>query len=191
MSIGDNENVDLGYIEAALEELETYLHSGELFGSLRGYPSPGATAFPHLTLGGLLLSLTRSRSRTLSAQNQSRLGHAERQLEMLQSKWRVAWERKANKEYRSRLRQWGNYLNDLQRDADDFADYYAHEIHLRVMLEILKQSAGEISGEDQEILNALDQRLMNRFVPGHFIWDEDLSDTFPKDRFWFLWGKLI
>lgn len=191
MSQLDKEKADLGYIEAALEELETYLHSGEMFGSLRGYRLPGAIAMPHLTLGGLLLSLQCSCSRTLSAQDQSRLGHAERLLETLQAKWRVAWEKKAGKEFGMRLRQWGNYLNDLQRDADEFNDYFAHEIRLRVMLSLLKPSAGEISSDEENNLGALDKRLASRFISGDFIWDEELSRGFSKGEYWYLWGNLI
>ncbi|MBC8509909.1 MAG: hypothetical protein ISR58_07220 [Anaerolineales bacterium] len=189
--MGDKEQTDLGYIEAALDELETYLHSGDLFGSLRGYQSLSAIPFPHLTLGGLLLALKRSRSRTLSAKNQSRLGHFQSQLETLHTKWRVAWEKKATKEYRSRLRQWANYLNDLQGDADEYADYYGQEVRLRVMLELLADDAREILADDVNILTSLDQRLLNRFVQDSFIWDEELSEGFSKERFWFLWGKLI
>ncbi len=190
MTIGDPEQADLEYIEAALQELKSYLHSDSLFGSLRGYRSSTATTFPYLTLGGLLLALKRSRSRTLSTKDKTRFEHLDSQTETLKSKWRVAWEDKAAREYHSRLRQWGNYLNDLRQDADEFTAYYQSEVRLRAMIELLGDQVREVSDEDADYLKSLDNHLARRFFLGQFIWDEELVEEFPKGTYWYLWGNV-
>ncbi len=181
---------DLSYIQAAIEELQPYLLSDKLHWSLSGYACPGEKAYPQLTLGGLLLALTRSRVRANSPKMSLKTDHLENRLETIRSQWRVAWEEKASWEFRSRLRQWGNFLNEVQHDPQDYAAYYPYEVNVRVILELLIPQTGNLADKDVEPLIKQDQRLQAQFISGSFIWDDDLSGGFPKDDFWFLWGRL-
>jgi len=113
-----------------------------------------------------------------------------RQVETLATKWRVAWEAKAVREFLSRLRQWGNYLNEVQRDPQEHAVYYRYEVRVRVIAELLRDQIGDYEGKDSDLTKKLDQRLRAQFMPGDFIWTEGLKGGFPKDGFWFLWGSI-
>ncbi|MBL7163337.1 MAG: hypothetical protein ISS57_12080 [Anaerolineales bacterium] len=188
--MGTSIQYDLGYIQAAIEELQPYLLSDELYWSLSGHASPGDKAYPKLTLGGLLLALARSRARADSPKITGKADRLENRLETIRSQWQVAWDEKASWEFRSRLRQWGNYLNEVQRDPQEHAVYYPYEVSARVILELLKQQTEKLADSDVETLIKLDQRLRAQFITGSFMWDDDLSGGFPKDEFWFLWGRL-
>ncbi len=187
--MGDSVLHDLAYLEATVEELQPYLLSNDLYWTLSGYPSPSNRPFNKLTLGGMLLALTRSRSQAMSSFNSARLASLMNKLEAFSTKWRVAWEAKAGKEFRSRLRQWGNYLTELQQEPQEHAVYFPYEVRVRVILELLKMQIEDVEVAENELLHILDQRLGAQFLSGDFIWNAELSTGFPKSEFWFLWGK--
>ena len=162
---------DRHYLETALPELKTYLLSDTLF-----YPL--THPLPRLTLGGLLLS-----QRRLHAYED--VSPLDLRLDMLRSKWRVAWEKKAAQELETRLRLWGNYLNEHGNNKE-LGNYYAHEVRLRVMAGLLSVELGH---EPDELV-ALDQLLRAKFCSGEFLWDQALSNEFSRDDFWFLYGRL-
>ena len=80
---------------------------------------------------------------------------------------------------------WRNYLNE-HRHNEELADYYVHEVRLRVMLGLL---VAEIDNEPAE-LHVVDQLLRSKFRSGGFVWDEALMSVFSRDDFWFLYGEL-
>ncbi|MBU0511522.1 MAG: hypothetical protein KKD28_09535 [Chloroflexi bacterium] len=156
---------DLGYLQASICELETYLLSKELYWPLSAASPLGEPAYSRLTLGGLLLSLERSRSRCLTPSQSAQLAHIETQLERTLSRWRAAWGRKAQWEFRSRLRQWENYLNELQRDPEAHAAFFRHEARLREMIDLLKPYMDAPTQADLELLNELDMLLPTLQIP--------------------------
>jgi hypothetical protein len=183
-------SLDLGYLEESLSQLEDYLLSDKLFWSLGVAPPAGGRGYPSLTLGGILLALRRARSRAVSAGDLVRVERLEDELEDLRSQWRVAWGQKATRELRARLRQWGAYLNDLKRDYEEQAVYYHVEVRSRTLITLLKPSAETSDEGDAEVLAGLDRTLSAWFIPGEFIWDQNLQAGFPRQVFWYLWGKL-
>lgn len=180
---------DLGYIQAALQELETYLLSKELFWPLSASSPPGEPAYPRLTLGGLLLAQARSRARNLSPSQNTELAGLERHLDNLQRRWRTAWGRKAAWEFCSRLEQWKNYLNELRADPEDFGSTYGYEVQLRVMLELLTPSMDDPDPAYLDLLAGLDAVLKVTIAPADFIWGEELVGGFPEETYWYLWGR--
>jgi len=170
---------DRAYFEAGIPELGNYLLSKELYWpiSARGYD------LPRLTIGGILLVQTRLEARG------ERIEKLATQLDALRSKWRVAWETKAGREFQSRFGLWNNYLADYRHNPEGQADAYAHEVRYRVMLQLL---LGELSAPppEREGLLQLDGVLRASFSPGDFIWEADLQAGFPREVYWFLYGKL-
>ena len=162
---------DRHYLESALVELKNYLLTDMLF-----YPL--AHPLPRLTLGGMLLA-----QRRLQAYEDA--SPLDLRLDTLRTKWRSAWEKKAAKEAETRINLWRNYLNEY-RHNDELGDYYAHEVRLRVMLELLVAELGKVPAE----LTVVDQLLRARFRDGVFLWDEALTSVFSRDDFWFLYGEL-
>lgn len=162
---------DHNYIEAGVAELESFLLSDVVY-----YPM--IAPMPSLTIGGLLLA-----QRRLHAYESA--SPLDLRLDTLRTKWRVAWEKKAAQEMQTRIRLWGNYLNEY-RHNEELSDYYAHEVRLRVMLGLL---VAELNDEPEE-LAILDTLLRANLRSGEFIWDKALISEFSRDDFWFLYGQL-
>lgn len=181
---------DMGYLEAGLGEIEAYLLGKELFWPLKT-PSPaGEPAFGQLTLGGLLLAIERIRPRAVSAQSRAQAESLTARLDAMRTKWRVAWEEKATWELSSRLRQWGHYITELQRDPQEYGVYYDHEVRLRVWIELLLKESKQPAPADSQKLILLDSILSGWLIGGEFLWDEDLKLGFPQATYWYLWGKI-
>ena len=175
---------NLGYLQACVSDLEAYLLSKTLFWSLGGTIG----SYPRFTLGGLLLALRLSQAANLTPQQKDDLQKCEAILNASRSRWQVAWGRKSQLEFLSRLRQWQNYVNDLIKDPEDQVPYYASEIRLRVFISLLYPEIEKPEEEYLGLLDGLDNTLRLVFIPGDFIWDENLVDGFPRETFWFLWG---
>ncbi|MGB7874903.1 MAG: hypothetical protein WBL25_11010 [Anaerolineales bacterium] len=170
---------DKAYLETSIPELEDYLLSDELYWpiSARGYD------LPRLTIGGILLTQTR-----LEARNE-RIESLVAQLDSVRSKWRVAWETKAGRGVQARMRLWGNYLSDYRQNPDGHADAYPHEVSYRVMLHLLLAELPTLPSEQKE-LPRLDSLLRINLIPSDFIWEADLQAGFPREVYWYLYGKL-
>ena len=181
---------DLEYLAYGLEELERYLLSGELFWPLMERPSTGGS-FLKLTVGNLLFSLKRLEAldagRGLSRPEMAEWEKSAQALDLVRRKWQAAWQEKASREYRSRFRQWGNVLRDIKKDFEKQSAYYAHEVRLRVLLDLLENEAGAQDGYD---LKALDTFLRGMLTRSGFIWDPKLARGFPEEQYWYLYGEL-
>ena len=181
---------DLGYLETAVELLESYLLSKETYWKLSASSPPGEPGYPTLTLGALLLSEARIQARRLSSsQNQQRLA-LEKEIDRIRMKWRTAWGNKAREGFRSRLDLWRNFLEEFRHDPQENYDRYRYEVNRRVMLELLDAEAIDIPTSQQQMLTGLDRILAGLMVPGDFIWDEQLAVGFPPERFPYLYRAL-
>ncbi len=156
---------ELEYLHHALDELERYLLSDELFWPVLARPTSGGS-FLKLTIGNLLLSLkeleTLQAGGKLSREEEIELRRIQRVIETTQRRWRVAWEDKASREFKSRFRQWGHVLGDLKKDFEKQAPYYHTEVRLRVLLALLAEYAPATDGYD---LAPLDAFLQNCWPP--------------------------
>ncbi len=176
------------YLQVGLEEAERYLLSNDLFCQLNITSPLGEASYPSLTLGGLLLYKTFARSVTQTTPQVTALQQIETQIEVVQTRWRVAWERKAAWEFKSRLRQWGNTIKEIRVDPDEHTGYFRYEVRIRVILDLLRADLGQVDAAYQEHLDSLDLILRALFSPGDFIWEMELATELPADRFWYLWG---
>jgi hypothetical protein len=170
---------DLSYLRNAVGVFEDFLLSNEIYwpmGRMR------------LSLGRLLLALTRLQARPLPAGEKSEFERLERQIMQARDHWRTNWERKAAREIPARLTLWRDYLEDLFREPKEHAAEYRYEVRLRVMLELLMQEAHGAAGAQAGELALLDQRLRNALMPGDFIWEAEMARGFPPQPFWYLYG---
>ena len=181
---------DLKYIEAGLGEIEAYLLSDGLYWQTGASAPPGEPEFPSLTLGGLLLANQRLAAQRLDAAQQQVYQALVRSLEHSQAKWRVAWERKAQRSFQSRLMQWNNYLADYSAQPEAYAAQYPQEVRVRLMLALLKPLAEEIDPSALDLLRGLDALLRVQLRPGPFVWEAALADGFPQETYWYLFGYL-
>lgn len=184
-----NYSEDISYVEAGLAQLKDYLLASQLFAPLSGSP-PSGGEFPYLTLGGLLMALARLKARARTLAQESNVQKLESELDMLRTRWRVAWGRKASWEFRSRLKQWESYLNEYRQQPEKHAAYYRYEVRWRVTLALLQPETSDLEPAYLEMLGGLDLILETYLHNDAFIWDPDLQPAFPPERFWFLYGDL-
>ncbi len=181
---------DLGYLSAAIPVLKDYLLSDEIYWSI-GVNSPaGEPPYPQLTLGGILLAQKRLQARQKSGEKISGLASLEMDLEVIISKWKVAWDRKTSREFRARLNLWADFLEEYRANPENNYDRYAYEITRRVMLQLLEPQASKVEDEELKMLAGLDSLLKAVFVSGDFIWDGVLAAGFPAREYWYLYGRL-
>jgi hypothetical protein len=102
----------------------------------------------------------------------------------------VAWGQKATVEYHARLTLWRNFLEDYREQPGANADRYPYEVARRVMLHLLEEEAQGIPTAETNLVKAMDKLLQAVFVPGEFIWDPELQGGFPRDTYWYLFGRL-
>jgi len=170
---------DQAYFQGGVRELEEYLLASELF-----WPLSSGKGLPRLTIGGLLLSQIRLRARAIPEEGRGDLSRAEGDLKALRRRWPAAWERKATQEVDARLSRWQDFLMEDQQAQD-----YPRRVQGRVILQILKNEVPDISSA-WITLETLDQQIKQAWLPGLFIWEKELSSSFPANEFWFLYGKV-
>lgn len=181
---------DMGYLRAGVEEMEAYLLSSEVYWPTGVKSPPGQPPYPQLTLGGVLLAQRRAHHFPGGAGDLQALSRLEAELEANRSHWRVAWEKKAAREFHARLMLWRDYLEEFRLHPENHADRYAYEVSRRVLLDLLQAETGDIPGAETELLAALDRQLQAHFAPGAFVWENGLQAAFPPDQFWYLYGNL-
>jgi hypothetical protein len=154
---------DCQYLSAGVPELENYLLSKELY-----YPI--GSNQPQLTLGGILLSLSRMGTQAAKL---------ETQVETIRSKWRVAWDAKSSREVKARSELWVNYLAEYREDPGAGTRLYSQNVRYRAMLSLL----GKIEVDSDAFLKSV-------FKEGKFVWEEECEPNFPHKTFWYLFGAL-
>lgn len=180
----------LDFIQAGIDQLKDYLFSSQIYRPI-GIQSPsGQPAYPQLTLGTLLLFLHQAEAYLSGTNLQSELIRSNNDLELMRTQWHMHWRRKAKAEYQARIKLWGDFLTEYEKDPEDNYDRYAFEVTRRVMLEWLKSEAAELSTSEIETLDNLDRLLKSFLVEGEFVWDKKLLTQFPRDPFWYLYGNL-
>ncbi|MEX2162310.1 MAG: hypothetical protein WD751_10410 [Anaerolineales bacterium] len=163
---------ETSFLRAGLGELKDYLLSNEVFWN--------AGSSQQLTLGNLLLAKE-------YLDGVGKLPAAEaKELAAHKKEWRSAWENKAEREVGARLRQWTQYLNELVEHPDRHASYYATEVRVRMLLELLAHEAPGVRSQ----LAAADSTLRSLTASGDFMWGKDAEAAFPKGKYWFLWVKV-
>lgn len=181
---------DTLYLREALKSLESYLLSSDLFWNLSANPPPGEPAFPALTLGGVLLAQSRVKARNLDLHAFSEFQTLNTQLEVLHIRWRTAWEQKGLRSFKSRLNQWGLFLEDYRNQPDANQDRYPYEVRLRLILDLLIASINDIPSEQEQLLRSQDLLLKNYLVGDAFVWEEIFQAGYPRLQYWYLYGRL-
>ncbi len=179
---------DLVTLEAFAEEMDAYLRADGLF-------RPMGPLLPQLTLGGYLMRqyrLLHLRGRLDSAENQ-RLDHALTRYQQALVEKIVRFEQHAYHELDARLRQWKEYLRDLQGDPSSGTSYYATAVEPRVMLDALVEQLTSppyrLESDVPQRLIPLDRHLRARQHGDDFVWPIEWQAAYPRDRFWYLYGS--
>jgi hypothetical protein len=181
---------DLRYLKAGIEQLESFLFSSDVYWSIGTRAPAGETPYPQLTIGGLLLARLRAQSSIKTSSQQVELEELSGRLNDLRTRWRVAWEGKASKEFPARLNLWKNFLEEYRANPETQYDRYEYEVTRRVMLHLLDAETDNISQAQRDLLASLDLLLHTVFVSGEFIWDFSLAASFPQEQYLYLYGGI-
>lgn len=179
---------DLRTLERFNESIPDYLRSNTLF-----YPT--GPHYPQLTFGGFLMR----QHRLLLLRNQldqngkNRLDKIIADFQGALNNNIVRFEAKCHKELPARLRQWIEYLRDIQVDRS-VRNYYKTSIEPRVMIDAivtqLQLPPYQLNSDVPKRLEALDMRLRSRWIQGEFIWEAGWQPAYPKAVYWYLYGEI-
>ena len=177
---------DLIALEAMASEMDDYLQSDVLFWPMT------RSELPRLTLGGYVMRQHRllGLRDLLSMQEQDRLHRAINQYHKALEEKVVRFEQRAHEELEARLRQWQSYLDEV-KDGASIA-YYESAVEPRVMIESLvaqlRVQPYQLEAEIPQKLALLDRQLRHVWEPGEFIWPFEWKPTYPRERYWWLYG---
>jgi hypothetical protein len=183
---------DLAVVEAMAAELEPYLKSDILYWQLSP-ARPIVPAAPMLTLGGLILRLHRLRKQreALTPEQRARLATTEESFRQTLDQWTAHAAARMTRELEARLSSWSWFVEDCQAQKRTCISHYATEAELRTLITLLLEEAArheDVSDQRQQ-LAALDARFRNWFKPGEFVWRPVLRSVYPRERFWWLYGR--
>ena len=186
-------NYELHFVREALGQLKDYLLSDEVFWQLNLRSLHGASPYPQMTLGNLLLSQARleglKQGAGLSREDQQELKELNADIASIKKEWRSAWEKKAEREFRSRLTQWERFLDEMGDSPDQHSSNYATEVRVRAILSLLEADLPPSAAAFKSQVALQDQRLERMVTNADFVWDAEVQRAFPKTDFWYLWVK--
>lgn len=177
---------DLHILGRFAEEMAAYLDSATLFWSM-------GPNLPQLTLGGYLmrqyrLLLLRD---LLDPSSQNQLDQIVTTFQLATEGRIVRLEDRAHQEMEARLRQWVEYLKDVQYDRSAL-NYYKTAVEARLMLDMITQYLAfppyKLNSTIPTRLQTLDKGVQARWRHGDFVWAEAWESAYPQAEYWYLYG---
>lgn len=183
---------DLAALRAFLEEFEPYLKSDVLFWPIRARGVEGRQ-LPTLTIGGMLITRHKlaARRSQLSPADLTDYSQLNQQVDAALSRSPVAIEKRAESEFRSRLNLWASALEECGDNPAICADNFPASVTGRTILHLLLPYIGTSPAAEQmrQRLLMLDSVLRGLFVSGDFVWEANLANGFPRETYWYLYGR--
>jgi hypothetical protein len=182
---------DAAALGAMASQMAEYLDSDILF-----WPAPRG-GMPVLTLGGYLLREHRllALPQLLTAEQRAQVDAAVFQFNQALADRVVRFETKAHGELEARLRQWEEYLKDIDRGTFDRTSNYDTAVETRVMikalLDRLQMPPYRAEPRPMQHLTALDTRLRGRWRAGDFVWPAEWASAYPRADYWWLYGSPV
>jgi len=180
-------------IRSTIPEWESYIFSKEIFWPLhfgKDFVYRGAVK-PRLSAGRLLISLYLLE---YFQKNDDEIENTVRKdflvINDLKNQWKSNWTKKLLAEIPNRLRQWGDTIQLLRRNALHNSEYQ-NQVQIRLMLDLMISDIPKNSSDqtkNQIIL--LDQQLKIFSQASPFVWNEDISFAFDQDKYWYLFSKI-
>jgi hypothetical protein len=179
---------DVKTVEAMASRLKPYIYEPELYGLMPG-------DLPRLTLGGLLVRLTRLPLLQLSPSQHDLLDRARAQVDDIKKEWAVAYEGKIQRETKARIMSLNQFLDECPGNQSACADHYPSAIEKRVMLDALRYEAESLNIYTPEFKNgilAVDNKIHRFFEKSdRFVWDSSLQPAYPREEYWYLYQQAI
>lgn len=180
---------DAAVLSAMAEQMPEYLDSDILY-----WPAPRG-GMPAVTLGGYLLREHRllALSGMLSAEQQAQVQEGMTLFNQALAERIVRFEKKAQHELEARLRQWEEYLKDMDRGTFDRSSNYSTAVETRAIIQALVNRLAmppyRPEARPSQHLSTLDTRLRSRWQPGEFVWPAAWESAYPSGEYWWLYGS--
>lgn len=189
----EQEAVDFAILQAMIERLDDYLTRDRLYWPM-AVETPAGTRWPTMSIGVVLAYLARLRALAdrLTPEQRAFLSHAEAELQRARRWYPEAYHSHVVQELQSLLHSWTWFLDECIEEPEKCRDTYPAEVRIRTHIQLLVEHLGEsmVPAEIYQQLYTLDYRLRLRFRPNDFIWAPELAPSFPRERFWWLYGHL-
>jgi hypothetical protein len=179
---------DVAVLAAMAGQMAEYLDSDILY-----WPAPRG-GMPALTLGGYLLREYRLQAlrELLTPEQRAQVDAAILQFNQALADRVVRFETKAHYELEARLRQWEEYLKDMDRGSFDRASNYSTAVETRAMIQALLNRLAmppyRAESRPAQHLAALDTRLRGRWRSGELVWPAEWVTAYPQAEYWWLHG---
>ncbi len=179
---------DLEIVTAMADEMAGYLDSDVLFWPMQ------TGGLPKLTVGGYLMRQFRllALGDLLDAAAQQQLNQSVSQFNQALIERVVRFEQKATRELDARMRQWGEFLRDVEKERDVSRAGYATAVEARAMIaaliEKLQKRPYQLPPRTMTRVDLLDANLRRFWEPGPFVWSDEWQPAYPQTDFWWLYG---
>ncbi|MCS7220727.1 MAG: hypothetical protein RML36_09375 [Anaerolineae bacterium] len=189
----EQEATDFAILQAMIGRLDDYLTRDRLYWPM-AVETPAGTRWPTMSIGVVLAYLARLRALAdrLTPEQCALLSHAEAELQRARRWYPEAYRAHVVQELQSLLHSWTWFLDECVEEPEKCSDAYPAEVRIRTHIQLLIDHLGEhmIPAEVLQQLRTLDCRLQLWFQPSDFIWASELVSAFPRERFWWLYGRL-
>jgi HPt (histidine-containing phosphotransfer) domain-containing protein len=180
---------DVRALSAMAAEMEDYLDSDVLFWQM------ASAGLPKLTLGGYLMRQKQLLALygSLSPDQQAEVDTAVARFNKALEERIVRFEQKAHRELEARLRQWEEYLKDVERGQASSKSNFSTAVGARAMIaaltDYLQLAPYQLDNRFVQRTALLDNRLRQQWQTGDFVWPETLEEAYPKKAYWWLYGQ--
>jgi len=178
---------DLHEIVQMGASLRVYLLGDQLYLAVGG-------GLPQLTLGAFLLRRRRLKHfrDEMNAARQAMLDKALGKHEALRRAWPLHYETKLKREASSRLRALHGFFRECEESGGDCAAAYPVEAARRTLVQEILMSMDDFGWDKHELMAAVRQSdfaLRSWLTASAFIWSPKLASVYPRDVFWWLYGR--
>lgn len=110
----------------------------------------------------------------------------------LKNKWLANWQKKVSEELPVRIRQWNQFINDLRVDSEFSQPQMNSKLQVRLMIGLLIDELDEFErGHHLQQIAILDQKYKYATSENGFIWESELMEIFPPEKYWYLYRKFV
>jgi len=184
---------DLDELERMTERLQDYVLGDQLYMSI-GAGFIRGDSMPQMTLGALLMRrrrLTALRAR-LDSGPADRLQAALPEHDSIQREWTLHYEKKLRQEAPARLKLMRAFFLECKQNPRDCGAAYPVEALRRTIVQEILLAMEEFGYDRRELQSALqgsDRALRPLLESSDFIWSPLLEEVYPRNRFWWLYGR--
>lgn len=182
---------ELTACQAMADEFDAYLTSDVLYWQMDA-SRPAGDQLPKLTVSGFLERACRLRAAPLTSSQRLVLDESVRRFEQARDRQPARYVARVVHDLRGRLDAWQWFLDDYAKQPEEQAPYFPAQAHTRLAIELLVAELENHpeAAEFARRLSALDERLRADWINGAFVWHTSLAPGFPRERFWWLYGRL-